>query len=116
MVGVKNNLAPISNGLAYRIEATGLVPRIAWQQGVVTLDANTVLSADRGDGVRKDACSEEAETWLLSQLVPGVEMPVSEIMARAGAMNFSWRTIERVKEKAGVRAVRRGPGWIWVLA
>jgi hypothetical protein len=116
MVAVKNNLAPLGNGLAYRIEATGEVPRIVWQQGIVTLDANAVLSAERGERNGRGERRADAEKWLLALLAPGEEIPVSEIMAAARNVQFSWRTIEQAKKECGVRAVKRGRTWAWVLA
>ncbi len=110
MVAVKNNLAPLGNGLAYRIEADGASPRIVWQQGAVTLDANAVLSAERGER------RADAEAWLVGLLTAGEEKSVSEIMAAAATMKFSWTTVERAKKGCGVRAVKRGRQWFWVLA
>ena len=37
-------------------------------------------------------------------------------VAAAAKKNFSWRTIERAKKPCGVRAVKRGGVWFWVLA
>ena len=116
MVAVKNNLAPLGNGLAYRIEAVSEVPRIVWQQGVVTLDANSVLSAERGDRNARGGRRADAEAWLLALLAAGEEKPVSEIMETARAAQFSWPTIERAKKECGIRAVKRGRTWVWVLA
>jgi putative DNA primase/helicase len=117
MVAVKNNLAALGNGLAYRIEAVADVPRVMWQQGTFTLDANSVLSSDRnenrsGRGERKS----EAEAWLHGLLASGEEMFVSKIIEAAGEANFAWRTIERVKKACGVRVVKKGRNWAWVLA
>jgi hypothetical protein len=116
MVAVKNNLAPLGNGLAYRIEATGEVPHITWQQGIVTLDANAVLSVERGERNGRGERRADAEKWLLALLAPGEEIPVAEIMAAARNVQFSWRTIEQAKKECGVRAVKRGRAWAWVLA
>jgi len=113
---VKNNLAPLGNGLAYRIEAVGENPRIVWQQGTVTLDANAVLSVERGERNGRGARRGDAEGWLLALLAPGEEVPVSTIMTEAHNVQFSWRTIEQAKKECGVRAVKRGRIWAWVLA
>jgi putative DNA primase/helicase len=116
MVAVKNNLASLGNGLAYRIEASGEVARIAWKQGVVTLDANSVLSVDRQEQSDRGARKPEAETWLLGLLASGEEMPVSKIIKLAEGAPFSWRTVEQAKKENGVRAVKRGRVWAWVRA
>ncbi len=116
MVAVKNNLAPLGNGLAYAISAVGEAPRIVWRPGVITLDANTVLSAERGEGHARGSRRADAETWLIGLLTPGEEMPVAKIMQKATTMKFSWRTVEQAKKECGVRAVKRGRGWAWVLA
>ena len=116
MVAVKNNLAPLGNGLAYRIEASGDVARIAWKQGAVTLDANSVLSVDRQEQNDRGARKPEAETWLLRLLASGEEVPVSKIIKLAEGAPFSWRTVEQVKKENGVRAVKRGRVWAWVRA
>jgi len=116
MVAVKNNLAPLGYGLAYRIEAKDDTPRIVWQQGAVTLDAHAVLSVEpkgrEGRGKRRN----DAEAWLLNLLSNGEEVPVSEIIEAGRKVDFSWSTIERVKKSCGLRAVKRGRVWCWVLA
>jgi putative DNA primase/helicase len=116
MVAVKNNLAPLGDGLAYRIEASGEVARIVWQPGSVTLDANTVLSSNRNERTDRGARKSEAETWLVHMLPAGEEVPVSKISKAAELVTFSWRTIENVKKDCGVRAVKHGRAWFWVRA
>ena len=116
MVPIKCNLAQLGNGLAYRIESIGETPRIAWQRGAITLDANVALSAQRGEGPTRGARRADAEKWLLDLLTPGEEMPVARIMLEAATMSFSWRTIEQAKKECRIRAVKRGRGWAWVLA
>jgi putative DNA primase/helicase len=116
MVAVKNNLAPLGNGLAYRMEACGEVARIAWQDGNVTLDANSVLSSERNERSGRGARKSEAETWLEQMLPAGEEVPVYKISKAADLTNFSWRTIERVKKECGVRAIKHGQKWFWVRA
>jgi len=116
MVAVKNNLAPLGNGLAYRIEAIGETPRIVWQPGNVTLDADAVLSVGRGEQYERGGRKKDAEAWLLGLLARGEEVLVSQIIEAAGKADFSWRTVESVKKSCGVRAVKRGRAWYWVLA
>jgi hypothetical protein len=117
MAPIKNNLAPLGYGLSYRIEAAGDVARVVWQPGDITISANDVLSSDRQDG--KDHAgpkSKAAETWLLEMLKAGEEVPVSKIIKQAEGAPFSWRTVEQAKKDCGVRAVKRGRSWYWVIA
>lgn len=116
MVAVKNNLGPLGNGLAYRIEASGEVARTVWQPGVVTLDADAILSSNRNQRNVRGERKSDAEAWLLSLLGAGEEVPVSKIAEAAELASFSWRTIERVKKDCGVRAVKHGQKWFWVRA
>ena len=116
MVAVKNNLAPLGNGLAYRIEATGETPRIVWQQGTVALDANEVLASDRREDRSNGVRQKEAEAWLCSLLAGGQEKTVAEIMAAADKAGIAWRTLKRAKQDCGVGHVKRGREWAWVLA
>ena len=119
MVGIKNNLAPLgATDLPYRIEiATGDIPKIVWQQGAVTLDANAVLSVERGEqaerGERRSESRIVADEFALAA---GEEMPVPRIIEAARAVDFSWRTVERVKKQCSVRSVKRNGVWCWVLA
>jgi hypothetical protein len=117
MVAIKNNLAPLGNGIAYRIQADdGEIPRIVWQPGEVTLDANDVLASDRHENRTDGARQKEAEEWLCSFLAGGEEKSVTEIMAAADEAGIAWRTLKRAKQDCGVRHVKRGREWLWVLA
>jgi len=73
MVPAKSNLAAKQAGLAYRIEpdARTRAPRIFWQDGPVTLDANEVVTNDprEKNGGRGDR--KEAAEWLQAQLSDG---------------------------------------------
>jgi putative DNA primase/helicase len=118
MVPVKNNLAPLGTGLAYRIEAPDGVARIAWQEGAVTLSANTVLSGARNDGNDKDGRSvrTEAVEWLTSQLQDGAQ-PATFLQEQAKKDGFSWATVRRAKDKLPIQSYKLSVegGWAWEL-
>jgi hypothetical protein len=116
MVNVKNNLAVIGDGLAYRIEAIDDVPRIVWQEGTIHADANVVLSSDPREKERRGERQSEAEQWLCGLLGSGEEKAVGEIIEAAQKAEMVWRTVERAKKECGIRAVKRGRQWFWVMA
>jgi hypothetical protein len=116
MVAVKNNLAAIGDGLAYSIEAVGDVPRIAWQQGSIHLDANEVLSSDPREKQRRGERQSKAKDWLCALLADGEEHPLTEITLAADKAKISWRTLKRAKQESGIQHVKHGRQWFWVLA
>jgi putative DNA primase/helicase len=116
MVAVKNNLAAMGDGLSYSIESVGTVPRIAWQQGSVHVSADEVLASDPREKQRRGERQNEAEQWLCSLLGDGGEKNVTEIMASADKAGIAWRTLKRAKQDCGIRHVKRGREWFWVLA
>jgi hypothetical protein len=109
MVAVKNNLAPLGNGLAYEIAPAGSVARIVWLPDPVSLDANTVLNAPVENASRR----REAEGWLRAYLERGVEMPAAQIFEAAEKQTFSERTLKDAKKALGIRTFKRGDRWFW---
>ena len=114
MLAVKNNLAALGNGLAYRIQVSGDVAHVVWEKGVITLDVNTVLSGDQRDRSGRGERKSEAEDWLLQMTPAGVEVPFPKIAKAFELVTFSWRTLERAKKDNNVKAVKRGNKWFWL--
>ncbi len=114
MLAVKNNLAALGNGLAYRIEVSGDVAHVVWGKGVVTLDVNDVLSGERRERNGRGERKSEAEDWLLRMTPAGVEVPFPKIANAFELVTFSWRTLERAKKDNNVKAVKRGNKWFWL--
>jgi len=118
MVPVKNNLAPLGTGLAYRIEASGGAARIVWEAGTVTLAADEVLSGDRTEAEDRDerATRTEAMEWLTSQLQDGAQL-VTFLQEQAKKDGFSWATVRRAKDKLPIESHKLGVtrGWAWEL-
>lgn len=111
---VKQNLAANVGGLAYRIEAPSGTPRLVWQSGSVSIDANDVLS-NIEDGESSSA-RREAEEWLRDKLAEGPS-PVKEIQVESKAAGHSWATIRRAKDTLSVIAQKSSyhAGWEWRL-
>lgn len=108
---VKCNLGPDQSGLAYRVAVIDGVAVIEWEPGSVDVDAHEALAPDVPDRERPER--DEAEQWLVDQLKSG-PVPVKELKKEAGAAGIAWRTLERAKGTAGVRARKRGMGgWFW---
>ena len=114
MLPVKQNLGPNIGGLAFRVETQNGLPRLDWEAGAVTLNANDVLSSveDREDQSEQ----REAEAWLRQLLAEG-PVPVQRIQTEAKAAGLSWTTVRRAKESLSVLAKKSGylAGWEWRL-
>jgi putative DNA primase/helicase len=117
MVPVKNNLAPLGSGLAYRIkiEPGEQAPHVAWQKDAVQLDANEVLASDPRAKLQRGGRRTGADKWLLLLLGNGQQKAVAEIMAEAERAGIGWRTVEAVKKECGVVAFKQGDKWFWAL-
>jgi putative DNA primase/helicase len=115
----KSNLGPKARSLAYRIEtrivesASGPVETsVAVRAGETNVSAGDLLgnTASRSEATART----EAREFLLSELAAG---PVATKALRGSAEDagVSWRSLERVKDSAGVRARKLGPVWGWEI-
>jgi len=117
---VKNNLAPLGKGLAFRLEqrlvADGILgSSVAWETETVTITADQALAAT--DVAREGAASPrtEAEEYLRDKLSAG-RVPVEEVNEHARALSIAPRTLARARKALGIRAVKDGFGGGWLLA
>jgi putative DNA primase/helicase len=122
---VKNNLAPLGKGLAFRLEqrlvADGLVgSSVAWETDTVTITADQALQAadDRGGG---GGAGADAEEFLREALASGA-VAVTDLKTDAREAGLSWATIRRAKDRLGIVAKRESHGrdgagrWTWALS
>jgi putative DNA primase/helicase len=123
---VKNNLASLGKGLAFRLEqrligdaGQGIVASsVVWDHEPVTITADQALQAT--DAQRAGEASVEAEEFLRDSLAGGV-VPVNDLKAEAKEAGLSWATVRRAKDRLGVVAERESYGrdgggrWIWTL-
>ena len=121
---VKNNLAPLGKGLAFRLEqrlvADGIVgSSVAWETETVTITADQALQAadDRGGG---GGAGIDAEEFLREALASGA-VAVIDLKADAKEAGLSWATIRRAKDRLGIVAKRESHGrdgggrWTWAM-
>jgi putative DNA primase/helicase len=114
MVAVKNNLAALGEGTAYRIEAFQNIPHVVWMSGEVHARADEILC---GEKERRETRTrrKEAEQWVRDFDLNGKGRPVSEIKEEATKAGIAWRTIERARECLPIRTVKIAGQWCWVL-
>ncbi len=117
LLPMKNNIAPDTGGLAYRIEPGGVngCPVVAWEPDPVQMSADDALAGDQKQGQGRTA-RDDAAHWLRDCLADG-PMLAPEVLEKAMAARFSKRTIDRAKPLAGVLARKEafGGGWVWEL-
>lgn len=115
MLSVKQNLAPESGGLAYRIEAPNGIARIAWEPGAVAGDVDEMMG---GFDKREDDTEErEAEAWLRDFLAEG-PAAAAEVWREVRAAGLSKTTVWRAAKSLRVEKRKlggRGSGWEWAL-
>jgi hypothetical protein len=114
----KSNIAPEQAGLAFTIVAEpGGLPAICWESGAVDMTADDAMRRETGESGEPSCESrlDEAGEWLREALAPGLTR-CTELIARAEAEGIGRRTLLRVKQRLGVRSVKRGSdGWYWEL-
>ncbi len=116
----KNNLAAEGKGLAFTIVAEpGGLPAICWESGTVDMNADDAIRREN-DAPGEDGRSavQGARTWLQEALADG-PLPSTEILRHAQAEGIAKRTLDRAKQRLGVRSLRDGTGenaaWLWAL-
>jgi putative DNA primase/helicase len=121
LLPVKNNLAPVSQGLAFRLEQRivaepGIVASsLVWDAVPVTISADQALSAT--EAARDGVVSPRAEAieYLRDRLSAG-PVPVKEVDEHARALGIAPRTLWRARKALGVRTVKDGFGGGWLLS
>jgi putative DNA primase/helicase len=126
---VKNNLAPMGQGLAFRLEqrivgdeSKGIVASsVVWDGEPVAISVDQALQAtDAGNDDR----SATAENFLLDLLSGGEEIAAVEIKREAQDAGMAWATVRRAQKRLGIKPCRRvksGDGlggrghWYWSL-
>ena len=124
-VPMKNNLARIDGGLAFRLEQhmvgkgnAILASAIAWDSERVNRTADEILAATDSMGASQSA-KEEAVDWLRELLADG-PLPAKQVRSDADAAGHSWATVKRAKKAGGLIAFREGGAagggrWFWCL-
>lgn len=117
MVPVKNNLAPLGNGLAYQITANANgVPYIAWEKEPRTVSAEDVLGGNKKEKRERAEKLSEAVEFLRTHLT-GAPVSEKQLETAAESAGISWRTLRRAKSTLGVKSHKTGMagGWFWEL-
>jgi hypothetical protein len=114
MPPIKNNLGPLKDGLAFRINqrivAGNIVaPHLDWDQEPVTVTANDVLAAEAERASGDRSALREAMDFLRTELLVGeVETTIVEEQARRAGI--APRTLKRARAELGVKTRREGFG------
>ncbi|MCG8407490.1 MAG: helicase RepA family protein, partial [Phycisphaerales bacterium] len=107
---VKNNLAPLGDGLAFRF----FDGAIAWDSEPVLMSADDALTDESTDQTERD----DAADWLEQLLTDGpIESNMVKKLARENG--HTWATVRRAKSDLGIKARKQGFGdgavWSWSL-
>jgi energy-coupling factor transporter ATP-binding protein EcfA2 len=117
LLGVKNNLKKLPDGLAYHMRETttdeGIEAcHIIWESNPVDITANEAVRSNR-DGAGK---IKEAEEFLKNYLKDQV-VPSQEVLNAASANGIKQPTLYRAKKNVGVISEKSHfeSGWTWSL-
>jgi putative DNA primase/helicase len=125
---VKNNLAPLGKGLAFRVEqqivgdpGEGILgSSVVWENEPVNITADQALAAAEDRGGEIHSARREAEEFLLELLANG-PVGAKEGADHARALGIAPRTLKRARKKLGVVSRRESEGrggrgqWVWSL-
>jgi putative DNA primase/helicase len=108
LLPIKNNIAPDTGGLAYRIEPQGVsgCPVVAWEPDEVNVSADDALAGDRDKSGRRTERDDAAE-WLADLLANGPVL-CKDVEKEAEDAGHAWGTVRRAKAKLRVGSRKRG--------
>lgn len=116
LLPIKNNIAPDTGGLAFRIEPLGVdgCPVVEWEPDPVNVSADEALSSDRDSDERTER--DDAAEWLADLLAHGPRA-ARDVERDARDAGYSISTVRRAKAVLGVvsRKPAFGGPWEWTL-
>lgn len=125
---LKNNIGLESLGMAYRIAsppgegdlaALSAVGRVEWESEPLSVRADDVLGAPRGEGVLDLAPARAEAVGFLRELLKHGPVASEQIKIEAKSADVKWASVRRAKETIGIVARKVGfgekAGWCWVL-
>jgi hypothetical protein len=121
LLGVKNNLGPLPDGIGYSIQGATIgdgieTCHIEWDNDPVDITANEAIRAAKG--TTSASKLQEAEDFLNDCLKNGEPVAAETVYAKAEQQGLSTRTLKRAKEKIGIISQKNGffgGGWTWKL-
>ena len=124
LLPVKNNLAPLGKGFAFRLEqrivgehGKGIVASsVVWESSPADITADAALQAADAQTSGGKSVGPEAEKFLEEVLAAG-PLPQKEIKAAAEGAGLAWATVRRAKDRLGIKPNKDGMegGWLWGL-
>ena len=116
LLPVKNNLAPLGKGFAFRLEQrivddpgkSIVASSVVWESSPIDITADAALQvADAKANGGASAAGNEAEEFLKEILAEG-PIPQKEIKAAAEGAGLAWATVRRAKDRLGIKAFKDG--------
>jgi putative DNA primase/helicase len=119
---VKNNLAPLGRGLAFRLEQRILgepseeiiASSVAWESAHVDVTADQALQSANELGGKH---GRERERSFLRNLLANGPVAMRDVKDEADGAGLSWASVRRAKDDLGVESKKVGmeQGWVWQL-
>lgn len=105
VVHIKSNLAMEGETMAFRLCENNFT----WM-GEYDISTDELLA-----GYSNTDKHQTAENFPKRLLSDGKQIPASSVFAQAKAIGVSKRTIENVKQELGVKSIKNGSSWLWMM-
>lgn len=107
---VKSNLAPTGNAILFSVDESD----VKWIEETART-ADEVLGNVFAQAGRPDGQMQKAKEMLSVLLADGTPKPQSEVMEKLTAAGVGKSTATKAKALLGIRSVKQGMQWFWVL-